>query len=32
MCYEFKGAFVWDIPESEYIPACIPVILLLEVE
>ena len=27
-----KGAFVWDIPEEEYVPEYIPAILLLGVE
>ena len=30
--YVFKGAFVWDIPEYEYIPEFIPAILLLGAE
>ena len=30
--YISKGAFVWDIPEQEYIPEYIPAILLLGAE
>ena len=29
---KIKGAFVWDIPEYEYIPEYIPAILLLGAE